>query len=151
MDTANAEFSCYSRGLTERLSLQNYIQIYHEAVGISTSKINQMLLYVNDLKLLHYGDVIMRAMASLITSVSIVYSTVCSGADQRKPQNSREFPDGGESLHKRLITRKMFPFDYVIIEESAKFRDDTQGTDWLLMCLILCLSSVIFCIRTYGM
>ena len=35
----------------------------------------------------HYIDVIMSAMAQ-ITGVSIVYSTVCSGADQRKHQSS---------------------------------------------------------------
>ena len=37
---------------------------------------------------LHYIDVIMGAMASEITGDSIVYSTLCSGADQRKHQNS---------------------------------------------------------------
>ena len=36
----------------------------------------------------HYRDVIMRAMASQITSFTIVYSTVYSGADQRKHQSS---------------------------------------------------------------
>ena len=36
----------------------------------------------------HYGDVIMGAMASQITSLVIVYSTVYSGADQRKHQSS---------------------------------------------------------------
>ena len=36
----------------------------------------------------HYSDVIMTAMASQITGVSIVYSTVCSGGDQRKHQIS---------------------------------------------------------------
>ena len=36
----------------------------------------------------HYNDVIMGAMASQITSVSIVYSTVCSDTDQRKHQSS---------------------------------------------------------------
>ena len=35
----------------------------------------------------HYGDVIMGAMVTQITSVSILYSTVCSGADQRKHQS----------------------------------------------------------------
>ena len=35
---------------------------------------------------LHYSDVIMGAMASQITGVSIVYSTVCSGVDQRNYQ-----------------------------------------------------------------
>ena len=33
---------------------------------------------------LHHSDVTMSAIASQITGVSIVYSTVCSGADQRK-------------------------------------------------------------------
>ena len=35
----------------------------------------------------HYSDVIMSAMASQITGVSSVCSTVCSGADQRKHQS----------------------------------------------------------------
>ena len=42
----------------------------------------------------HYSDVIMSAMVSQI--VSIVYSTVCSGADQRKHQAPRHWPLGGE-------------------------------------------------------
>ena len=33
------------------------------------------------------NDVIMGAMASKMTSVSIAYATVCSGADQRKHQS----------------------------------------------------------------
>ena len=37
---------------------------------------------------LHYSDVIVSAMASQITGVSIVYLTVGSGADQRKHQSS---------------------------------------------------------------
>ena len=36
----------------------------------------------------HYTDVIMSATASQITSVSFVYSIVCSGPDQRKHQSS---------------------------------------------------------------
>ena len=36
----------------------------------------------------HYSDVIMGAMASLITGVSVVYSTVCSDADESKHQSS---------------------------------------------------------------
>ena len=36
----------------------------------------------------HYCDVMMRAIASQITSVSIVCSTICSDADQRKHQSS---------------------------------------------------------------
>ena len=37
---------------------------------------------------MHYSDVIMSGMTSQIISVSIVYSIVCSGADQRKHQSS---------------------------------------------------------------
>ena len=37
---------------------------------------------------LHYSDVIMSTMMSQITGVSIVCSTVCPGADQRKHQSS---------------------------------------------------------------
>ena len=37
---------------------------------------------------INYSDVIMSATASQIKDVSIVYSTVCSDADQRKPQSS---------------------------------------------------------------
>ena len=37
---------------------------------------------------LHYGDVIMSAMASQIASLMIVYATVYWGADQRKHQSS---------------------------------------------------------------
>ena len=37
---------------------------------------------------LHYSNIIMNMMASLITGIWIVYSSVCSGADQRKYQSS---------------------------------------------------------------
>ena len=71
---------------------------------------------------LHYSDVIMNAMASQYTGVSIVYSTVCSGANQRKPQSpaSLDFVWGIHRWpvnypYKLLVTRKMFPFDDVIM------------------------------------
>ena len=71
---------------------------------------------------IHYSDIITSAMASQITGVSIVYSTVCLGADQRKRQNSASlaFLRGihrwsVNSPHKRPVTRKMFPSDDVII------------------------------------
>ena len=70
----------------------------------------------------HWSDVIMTAMASHITSASIVYSSVCSGADQRKHQSSASlaFVRGihrspVNSPHKGPVTRKMFPFDDVIM------------------------------------
>ena len=70
----------------------------------------------------HYCDVIMGAMASQIISLTIVYSTVYSGADQRKHQSSASlaFVQGihrwpVNSPHKGPVTRKMFPCDDVIV------------------------------------
>ena len=70
----------------------------------------------------HYNDIIMNTMASQITSLAIVYSTVYSSADQRKHQSSaslaivrgiHRWPVS--SLRKGQVTRKMFPFDDVIM------------------------------------
>ena len=36
----------------------------------------------------HYSDVIMNLMASQITGVSIVYSTVCSGVDKKNQRSA---------------------------------------------------------------
>ena len=70
----------------------------------------------------HYCDVIMGAMASQITSLIIVYSNVYSGTDQRKYQSSASltFVRGihrwpVNSPHKWPVTRKIFPFDDVIM------------------------------------
>ena len=66
--------------------------------------------------LCHYCDVIMGTMASQITSLTIVYSIVYSGADQRKHQSSASLGPVN-SPHKWPVTRKMFPFDDVIMKE----------------------------------
>ena len=54
---------------------------------------------------IHYGDVIMGAIASQITSLTIVYSTVYSDADQRKIKASRHWPLCGEFTGDRWIPR----------------------------------------------
>ena len=65
----------------------------------------------------------MGPMASQITSLTIVNSTVYSCADQSEHQSSASLAFVGgihrgpvNSLHKRPVTRKMFPFDDVIME-----------------------------------
>ena len=70
----------------------------------------------------HYNDVTMSKIASQITSLTIVYSTVYSGPDQTKHQSSASlaFVRGihrgpVNSPHKWPVTRKMFPFDDVIM------------------------------------
>ena len=70
----------------------------------------------------HYGDVIIGAMGSQISSLTIIYSTVYSGADQRTHQSSASlaFVRGihrwpVNSPHKGPVTWIMFPFDDVIM------------------------------------
>ena len=70
----------------------------------------------------HYDDVIMSSLASQITSLKIVYPTVHSRADQRKHQSSASLAfvwgirrSPVNSPHREPVTRKMFPFDDVIM------------------------------------
>ena len=81
----------------------------------------------------HYNDVIMDAMASLITSLTIVYSTVYSGEDQRRHQSSaslafvqwiNRWPVN--SPHKWPVTRKMFPLDDVILHQFRQLMPTQQ-------------------------
>ena len=80
----------------------------------------------------HNDDVAMGAMASQITSLTIVYSTVYSGADQRKYQCSASlaFVRGihrwpMNSPHKGPETRLKFPFDDVIMRYKNPLYHDT--------------------------
>ena len=88
---------------------------YHERHDVTN---HRQLMTVSS----HYCDVIMGAIASQITSLTIVYPTVYSDADQRKHQSSAPlaFVRGihlvpVNSPHKWPVTRKMFPLDNVII------------------------------------
>ena len=70
----------------------------------------------------HYDDVIMVVIASLITSLTIVYSTVYSYADQRKHQSSASLAfvwgihqGPVNSPHRCPVTQKMFLFDDIMI------------------------------------
>ena len=83
----------------------------------------------------------MGSIASQITSLTIVYSSVHSGADHRKHQStaSLAFVRGihrrpVNSPHKGPVTRKMFPFHDVIIMahmmwESGNLHRCSQTTD----------------------
>ena len=76
----------------------------------------------------YFNDVMMSTVASQITSLTIVYSSVYSGAGQRKHQNSapmafvrriHRWPVN--SPHKWPVTRKIFPFDDVIIHYAKHY------------------------------
>ena len=67
----------------------------------------------------------MSVIASQIIGVWILYSTVCAGANQRKHQSSASlaFVRGinrwpMKSPHKGPVTRKLFPFDDVIMNHT---------------------------------
>ena len=87
----------------------------------------------------HYGDVIMGGIASQITSLTIVYSTIYSDTDQRKHQSSASLAfvwgihrSPVNSPHKGPVTRKMFPFDDVIMwtQLRCKYCLNFDGIVW---------------------
>ena len=88
-----------------------------------------------EFQLRHYSGVIIGTMASQITSLTTVYSTVYSGADQRKYQSSASmaFVRGihrspVNSPHKRPVKRNFFAFDDVIMELWYQQADMCTGT-----------------------
>ena len=93
---------------------------------------------LQDMEFFLYNDVIMGSMASQIASLTIIYSTVYSGADQRQHQNSASlaFVRGihrgpVNSPRKWPVTRKMFQFDDVIMSHVAErtfFKDVCSAT-----------------------
>ena len=79
----------------------------------------------------------MGAMASHNTSLTIVYSIVNSVADQRKHQSSASLAFVWEihrwpvnSPHKWPVTRKMFPFDDIIMDFLEKNGSATYMMTW---------------------
>ena len=100
----------------------------------------------------------MGAMASQITSLTIVYAIVHSGADQGKHQSpvSLAFVQGihrwpVNSPHKWPVTRKVFPFDDVIMiwwcalkyPVRYEYLAKVESTIELLVTVALFVSSVI--------
>ena len=82
----------------------------------------------------HYNDAIMGAIASQITSLTIVYSTVYSGTHQRKHQSSASLAfvwgihrGPVNSPHKGPVTRKMFRFDGVTMWKPSQLAENTTA------------------------
>ena len=115
-----------------RLLIENEKSVCHDDDRIPW---NCSLLWTRKYRI-HYSDVIMSAMAYQITSLSIVYSTVCSAVDQRKHQRSASlaFVRGihrwpMDSPHKGPVTRKYLPLitsSYVDPLGMGKYRPHTQ-------------------------
>ena len=67
--------------------------MYSEYICTHTEMID-----INEILLTHYNDVIMSAITSQITSLTIVYSTVYSDADQRKHQRAAQMASYAENV-----------------------------------------------------
>ena len=124
------EWSVEDRGrLTERQTCK---------LSKNTSIIN-VGLWMEWSSLTRYSDVIMSMMASQIISVSIVFATICSGADQRKHQSSVSLAfvkgiqrSSVDSPQKGPVTWKIFPFDDVIMKSinSSSVIDNSNTILW---------------------
>ena len=117
-------YACLTNGDIESTILNHICPMVFKYMNNYVMKLNMIkFARCNPISVIsHYSDVIFSAMASKITGVSIVYSTVYSGAHQRKHQSwaSLAFVRGIHrwpvySPHKEPVTRKMFPFDCAII------------------------------------
>ena len=105
-------------GAPNSLNLNCKVRVMKEAPGPSVSE------EIADIfRNYHYNDVKMGAIASQITSLTIVYSIVFSEADQRKHQSSaslafvRGIHRGRVNFpHKWPVSREMFSFDDVIMK-----------------------------------
>ena len=100
------------------------------AAPLNIQRLLVLYIYGYYQSLWHYNGAIMGTIASQITSLTIVYSTVYSDADQRKHQSSSSlaFVRGihwGPVNSQWPVTRKMFPFDDVIMG------DIDPGRHWL--------------------
>ena len=89
----------------------------------------------------------MGAMASQVTSLTIGYSTIHSGTDQRKQQSSASLAIVWgihrwplNSLYKRPVTQKFFPFDDVIMKTCGVTSDDKAVTMAALSYQLDCLN-----------
>ena len=145
----NRNFTYLARGHWRRLASDNLLH-------------NSFIDWAGNLTIfLQYDDVIMCAMASQITGLTIVYSTVYSGKDQRKHQSSASpaFVRGihrwpVNSPHKGPVTRKMFPYDDVIMHSKCSGYSGSREVsfDWgwwpfwlelfVLQCYFCCANNI---------
>ena len=118
-------------GFPVRVSLHLPLHIVHilqmdinDAMSILQKAQAKLISCQVELRSAHYNDVIMSTMGSQITGISIVYSIVYSGWSKQTSKLRVTGLCGGNSRwpvkspHKGPVTRKMVPFDDVIMHMS---------------------------------
>ena len=137
-DTCVHNLKCIFQKANLHCTFSNLYCYWHNWQCVSSDYLNQLwydLMHVRlqealvsqGMFITHYNDVIMDATASQITSIASVYSAVWLDADQRKHQSSAAlaFVRGihrrpVNSPHKGSVTRKMFPYYDVIMEDGCR-------------------------------
>ena len=130
-ETLWLSFSCFADNPNRHTELHDW---YCKHTGMT---LNLMMTHIKMIRpSYHNADVIMGAMVSQITSLTIVCSNVYSGADQRKHQSSASpaFVWGihrwqVNSPHKGPVTWKTFPFDDSIMIRSITCNVDDIALD----------------------
>ena len=132
LNTAPSEYTG-SATFFEHFSANNHKTIFVKIVSCWDDCLAGCEATLEDMEIIdeyqtHYHDVTMSAMASQITSLTIVYSTVYSDEDQRKHQSSaslafvRGIHRGPVNFpHKWPVMRNMCPFDDVIMIKNTTY------------------------------
>ena len=108
-------FSVWTKYVFSVSSFPSYNHSFEDGMPVG------VIYFINGMICIHRSDVIMSAMASQITDVSSVCSTVCSDADKNHQSSASLASVRGihrwpvDSPHKGPVTRKMFPFADVIM------------------------------------
>ena len=106
------------------LNIYNIISVYHINLRIHAWLLNSRIANrSHPIKFIHYSDAIINVKVSQMTGVSIVFSTVYLGTYQRKHHSSASLAFVRvihwwpvDSPHKGSLKRKVFPFDYAIMQ-----------------------------------
>ena len=117
----------FTRPVAAIRSLRFALFMKSKSMAKHKTAVTPLLMHWSYCSLAHYCDIKMGAMASQITSLTIVYSIVYSGTDQRNHQSSTSlaFVPGIHrwplnSPHKWPVTRKMLTFDDIIMANFTR-------------------------------
>ena len=146
----NAPRVCYTRGSCAIFYLTWYRELYYELVMIHAfyfcwarlpnihwqwtsqrhSKIN-ILLHRASISNLHYSDVIMSAMATEITSLTIVYATVYSGANKTHQSSAPLACEGNSPVTGEFPAQRVSNAENISIDDVIMKRLDFHT--WLII------------------
>ena len=109
--------------VTSQINSGDVTMLSKKRPSLETRQHQRSIIAFSGIVYYHYSAVIMGTMASQITSLTIVYSTVNSAPIKENIKAPHHWPSWGEftgwpvnSPHKGPVTRKMLPFHDVIMK-----------------------------------